>query len=90
MPLGRVVDDPLVRASPRRRRRPDGACGVAGGGRFHGDHEVLERPPVVVLAAAARVVHERGERDREHLVGAALCAQTLDEARRALREWLDL
>ena len=86
MPLGRVVDGPLVRASPRQRRRPDGACDVAGGGRFHGDHEILERPPVVILAAAARVVHERGERDNEDLVGAALCAQTLDEARRALRE----
>ena len=45
---------------------------------------------MVVLAAAVRVVHERGERDREHLADAALCAQTLDEARRALREWLNL
>ena len=57
------------------------------GGRFHGDHEVLERAPVPVVAAAALVVRERGERDNEDLVGAARGARTLDEARRALRKW---
>ena len=44
----------------------------------------------LVLVAAALVERDRGERDREHLAGAALGARTLDEARRALWEWLDL
>ena len=82
-----------VRAREREcylRRVPRLALDVAAREALHGLHEALDRAPVLVLAAAARVVHERGERDREHLVGAALCAQTLDEARRALREWLDL
>ena len=42
---------------------------------------------VPVVAAATRVVRERGERDHEDLVGAARGARTLDEARRALRKW---
>ena len=57
---------------------------------LHGLHQVLERVTVPVVAAAALVVRERGERDHEHLVGAARGARTLDEARRALRKWLYL
>ena len=54
---------------------------------LHGLHQVLERAIVAVRAAAARVERERGERDDEHLVGAARGPRTLDEARRGLRKW---
>ena len=45
---------------------------------------------MLVLAATTPVVHEGRERNDKDLVGAAFCAQTLDKARRALREWLNL
>ena len=66
---------------------PDGALDVAAGAALHGDHIVLERVAVPVVATATLVVRERGECDDEDLVGAALCARPLDEARRALRKW---
>ena len=85
-----VRDDPLALARPGQRHVPDGALDVAAREALHGLHEALERAPVLVLAVAALVVRECGERDPEHLVGAALYTRTLDEARRALRKWLDL
>jgi len=71
-------------------RDPDVALDIAAREALHGLHEVLERVPALVLAAAALVERDRGERDREHLAGATLGARTLDEARRALWEWLNL
>ena len=82
-----VRDDPLALARPGQRRAPDVALDVTVRGALHGLHQVLERLTVPVLAAAELVVRERGERDDEHLVGAARGARTLDEARRALRKW---
>jgi hypothetical protein len=64
-----------VRAREREcylRRDPDVALEVAAREVLHGLHEVLERVPVLVLAAAALVERDRGERGREHLAGAAL------------------
>ena len=67
--------------------RQASALDVAVREALHGLHQVLERVPVLVRAAAALVVRERGERDDEDLVGAARGPRTLDEARRALRKW---
>ena len=53
----------------------------------YGLHGVLERAPVLVLAATELSERQCGEREDEHLVGAAFCPRTLDEARRALWEW---
>ena len=88
--LLQVRDDPLVPTSPRLRHAPGAALDVAVREALHGLHQVLERATVAVRAAAALVVRERGERDDEDLVGAARGPRTLDEARRALRKWLDL
>ena len=85
--LLQVRDDPLVLARPGQRRAPGVALDVAVREALHGLHQVLERATVLVLAAAALVVREGGERDDEHLVGAARGPRTLDEARRALRKW---
>ena len=83
-----------VRAREREcyllRRAPDVALDVAKGAALNGLHDVLERVTVPVLAAEEYVVHEGGERGGEDLVGAALWARTLDQARRAISDWLDL